>query len=107
MSAKEQRQSPRVDSLNLSFFCIDEEKNIINQGMGRTLNISDEGILLESSEQLPQGKSVDMEIAMQNEIINASGTVIHSTENTDSTFHTGIQFTTISDADKETLRVFL
>jgi hypothetical protein len=107
MSSIDQRQAPRADSLNLSFFCVDDDGNITHQGMGRTLNISTAGILLESSEQIPQGKTVDMEIAMQNDIINASGTVIHSTKHDDDTFHTGIHFTSLSDEAKETLNVFI
>ncbi len=107
MSSKDQRQAPRADSLNLSFFCIDEDSNIIQQGMGRTLNISTSGILLETNEQIPQDKTVDMEIAMENEIINVSGTVIHSTEYGEDIFHTGINFTSLSDEAKKTLRTFI
>lgn len=107
MPSKDQRQAPRADSLNLSFFCIDEDSNITHQGMGRTLNISTSGILLETSEQIPQDKTVDMEIAMENEIINASGTVIHSTEYGEDIFHTGIHFTTLSDGARKTLSAFI
>ena len=107
MSSTEQRQAPRVDSLNLSYFCVDEEGNIIMQGMGRTLNISTTGILLETTEQIPQGKTANMEIAMKNDIIHASGTIIHSTEAKDNTFHTGIHFTILSDEDKATLSIFI
>jgi len=107
MSPKDQRQAPRADSLNLSFFCVDEDGNVTHQGMGRTLNISTAGILLETSEQIPQGKTVDMEIAMENEIINASGTIIHSTKHEDGTFHTGIHFTLLSDEAKNTLSAYI
>ena len=100
MSSKDQRQIPRIDSLNLSFFCIDDEQNIVTQGMGRTLNISTAGILLETNEIVPESKTVDMEIALEDDIISASGIVAHSTQSEDSMFHTGIQFTKLSDEDK-------
>ncbi len=106
MSTKDQRQTPRINSLNLSYYCLDEEGNTTHQGMGRTLNISSSGILLEINEQLPQGVTIDMEIAMQDDIIHASGTIIHNSKHDDDTFHTGIHFTTISDDDKKTLAVF-
>lgn len=104
MSSNEQRKASRTDSLNLSFFSIDEEDITTNQGMGRTLNISVTGILLETSEQIPKGKTVNMDIAVKDDIINAKGTVIHSTENDDSTYRTGIHFTTISKDDQSTLK---
>lgn len=107
MSSTDQRQTPRVESLNLSYFCIDEEKNIIAQGMGRTLNISTAGILLETSEPVPEGKIVDMEIAMQDNIISTSGTVVHSNIESDNLYHTGIHFTKLSEEDKETLSKFI
>lgn len=107
MPSTDQRQTTRVESLNLSYFCIDDEENIIAQGMGRTLNISTAGILLETSEPVPEGKTVDMEIAMQDNIISVSGTVVHSTEEKDNLYHTGIHFTKLSDEDKETLSKFI
>ncbi|MDA3832371.1 MAG: PilZ domain-containing protein [Spirochaetales bacterium] len=107
MSPQDQRQTTRVDSLNLSYFCVDEEQNIITQGMGRTLNISITGILLETNEVIPEGKTVDMEIAMKNDIISASGLVAHSTKEKDDIYHTGIQFTKLSDEDKETISKFI
>ena len=103
MSPSEQRKASRTDSLNLSFFSVDDDV-VTTQGMGRTLNTSITGILLETSEQIPQGKSVHMDIAVKDDIINAEGTVIHSTKNEDNTFRTGIHFTSISKDDQITLK---
>ncbi len=100
---QEQRQATRINSLNLSYFCIDENGRVTHQGMGRTLNISTTGVLLEANEDLPLSKTIDMEIAMKNDLIDASGTIIHSTKAKDDIFHIGIHFTKISDTDKETL----
>lgn len=107
MPSQEQRQATRINSLNLSYFCIDEDGKITHQGMGRTLNISTTGILLETNEDLPISKTIDMEIAMKNDLIKASGTIIHSTSAKDNTFHAGIHFTEISDKDKETLTIVM
>ena len=47
MTTKEKRKHYRVDSLNLlSYTCQDEEGNLVKHGMGRTLNVSESGILL-------------------------------------------------------------
>jgi c-di-GMP-binding flagellar brake protein YcgR len=107
MSPKDQRLTTRVDSTNLSYYCIDEDHKIIAQGMGRTLNVSTTGILLETYDAIPGCKTVDMEIAMHDDIIKASGIVAHSTEEEDNSYHTGIQFTQISPEDRETIGKFI
>lgn len=102
-----QRKHVRTDSLNLSFFCVDQDDNVMAQGMGRTLNLSETGILLETSIQLEPGQYVDMEIALQNDLIDARGTVAHSSAADDDFFHTGIEFTQVSPADMEILKSHL
>ncbi len=101
------RKHARTESLNLSFFCVDENDNILAQGMGRTMNLSETGIQLETSTQMTPGQSVDMEIALKNDLINARGTVAYSNASDDDHFNTGIEFTQISDADMEILKKFL
>ena len=39
MPTKEKRKHARINSLNLSYVCLDENNKIIKQGMGRTLNV--------------------------------------------------------------------
>ncbi|MEN8257721.1 MAG: PilZ domain-containing protein [Thermodesulfobacteriota bacterium] len=99
-----QRKHERTDSLNLSFFCIDQDDNVMAQGMGRTINLSETGILLETSIEMSPGQNVDMEIALQNDLIDARGTVAHSKAADDDHFHTGIEFTHVSNSDMETLK---
>ena len=48
MNTNEKRKHPRVNALNLSYICLDEDQQVIKQGMGRTLNVSESGILLET-----------------------------------------------------------
>ena len=45
MTSKEFRKHDRFDALNLlSYFCVDAENQTVQQGMGRTLNVSETGI---------------------------------------------------------------
>ena len=106
-TSENQRKHERTDSLNLSFFCIDKDDNVMAQGMGRTLNLSETGILLETSIEMTPGQSVDMEIALQNDLIDARGTVAHSKASDDDHFHTGIEFTQVSSSDMEILKKHL
>ena len=53
MMTLEKRIKPRADSHNiLSYVCLDEENEIVEQGMGRTLNVSEGGILLETHDSI-------------------------------------------------------
>lgn len=99
-----QRKHVRTNSLNLSFFCTDPEDHVLAQGMGRTLNLSESGILLETTMQMEPGQAVDMEIALQNDLINARGVVAHSSAADKDHYQTGIEFTKISNADMEILK---
>ncbi|MEN8141483.1 MAG: PilZ domain-containing protein [Thermodesulfobacteriota bacterium] len=101
------RRHRRTDSLNLSYFQVDENNEVIDQGMGRTLNISQSGILLETASELDKGQTLDMEMALHDQLISAIGVVIHvQSPNTD-VHQVGVEFTTISDKDMETLKEFI
>ena len=42
------RKHPRFDSGNLlSYVCLDNQNKIVQQGMGKTIDVSEGGILLE------------------------------------------------------------
>ena len=107
ISPNNHRQHKRTESLNLSYFCIDKDDNVLAQGMGRTLNLSETGILLETSVHMEPGQSVDMEIALQNDLIETRGTVAHSSAADKDHYHTGIKFSQISTADMEILKKYL
>lgn len=106
-SPQDQRKHERTDSLNLSFFCTDPNDNVMAQGMGRTLNISKTGILLETTFELPPGQQLDMEIALQDDLIDARGTVAHCTAKDDNMYHVGVEFKQISAADQEIIKKHL
>ncbi len=101
------RRHHRTDSLNLSYFNVDENDQIVDQGMGRTLNISQSGILLETTTELSTGQLMDMEMAMHDQLIAARGTVIHCQPLGDGQFQVGIEFTAIKDKDLAILKDFI
>ena len=74
--------------------------------MGRTLNISKTGILLETNCPMDNGQSIEMEIALHNEIISAKGVVAHCTNKNSNIFQTGIEFTNINEQDRQVLLKF-
>jgi c-di-GMP-binding flagellar brake protein YcgR len=93
MSKYNKRRGPRVKSPNLVvYLCIDEEKNKIIQGMGRTLNVSEGGILLETHVPIDPGYTLILTIAMEEDLMHFKGRIAHSREREDGKFESGVEF---------------
>lgn len=93
MSIDEKRRQPRVGSHNLlSYLCLDEENKTVTQGMGRTLNVSEGGILLETYDSIDQKNIISLTIALEDEIIDVKGKITFQKRREDGKFEHGIQF---------------
>ena len=103
VARKERRKRSRIDSTNLlSYVCIDENKEIVRHGMGRTLNITEEGILLETHVPVEPQHIVSLTIGVKDDLIDIKGRVIYYRTGEDGMFRSGIRF---METDKATLRV--
>ena len=93
MAADEKRIDQRVESANLlSYTCLDENNYEMMQGMGRTLNVSEGGILLETHVSVSQQYIVSLTIALEDEIMDFKGKIAHSRKRADGKFESGIEF---------------
>ena len=92
MTSKDKRKHQRIQSLNLSYICLDEHNNIVKEGMGRTLNISESGILLETQFAIELEYLVIMTIALQEDLLEIKGKPIHAQSNETGNFEVGIEF---------------
>ena len=92
MTSKDQRKHQRIPSLNLSYVCLDENNNIVKEGMGRTLNISESGILLETQFSIELEYLVIMTIALQEDLLEIKGKPIHAKANEAGKFEVWIEF---------------
>lgn len=103
----EKRRTPRITFKGL-VHCeqVDVSRLSHNETMGRTLDISEGGILLEALQHFPLLSQIDFGIAVGDEIIDAKGKVIHLSQKEDGKIHMGIQFVEIRDEDKEKLREY-
>ena len=102
---KEKRTSRRIRSLNLTSYTpkkADRQEYIVS--IGRTLDVSDGGVKVETHRQLADGTELEMDIAIEEKIITAKGEVVHSEELKNGLFGTGIRFTSISEEDRKSLR---
>jgi len=104
-NVKEKRTSRRIRSLNLTSYTprkSDRQEYIIS--IGRTLDVSEGGVKVETHRQLANGTELEMDIAIEDQIITAKGEVVYTEELKNGLFGTGIRFTCISEEDRRSLR---
>ena len=102
MAFENKRKHQRIPSLNLSYICLDENNNIVKQGMGRTLNISESGILLETHFPIEPKYLVIMTIALKEDLLEIKGKPIHAKSNKAGKFEVGIEFL---EPDQDSIRL--
>jgi len=104
----ENRKHKRIHSTNLlNYVCLDEKGEAFAQGMGRTLNVSESGILLETHASLDPQTSVSLTIGMEEQIIDIQGTAVYSNKNADGTYETGIEFVDVEASELTVLQKFI
>jgi hypothetical protein len=104
----EKRKHSRVDSIYLlNYVNLDENEKEMMQGMGRTMNVSESGIMLETHVPFSQNDTVDVVVGLKEDMVTIRGKVVFS-RTTDAGLHqSGIQFLTIEDASLATLRRYI
>lgn len=96
--AIEKRKHQRVSSLNLlSYVCLDEDNNHLEQGMGRTLDISQGGILIETHLRIEAKYILLLSVGFEDELVDIKGEVIYCRQEDDGMFQSGVRFL---EADK-------
>lgn len=100
------RRYERVDAIHLSYICIDEAGNVIHEGMGRTLNVSEAGILLETSFGTEPGQTLNVTLAIGEDLLDVNGQVVRVDEK-DDLYHTGVEFQDLSEDDRAKIREFM
>ena len=107
MATQEKRKHARIDSLNLSYFCLDENNQIIKQGMGRTLNVSESGILLETHFPIDEKHTITLTLGLEEDLVEITGRPVHSRTNEDGKHEVGIEFVKTNKKAREVLKQFI
>lgn len=107
MTSMDKRKHARFNSLNLSYLCLDEDDNIIKQGMGRTLNVSASGILLETYFPIDASHNVLLTLGLGEDIVDIKGKAVHSRSREGGKYEIGIQFVDLVGKNAETLQEYL
>lgn len=103
MTNEEKRKHSRIDSLHLlNYVYFDEKDDEATQGMGRTLNVSESGILLETHSTIGVQNIVSLTIGFEEEVVEIKGRAVYAKENDNNMFESGIEF---FDVDETALRI--
>jgi len=107
MTSENKRKHERIQSLNLSYICLDEDQNIIKQGMGRTLNISESGILLETHFTIEPNHVVQLTISLEEDLLDLKGKPVHVRSSGEGKYEIGIQFVELDQNAADLLKKFV
>jgi hypothetical protein len=104
----DRRKAERLDSHNLlHYVCLDENGIGISQGMGRTRNISEGGILMETHLPIDPRRTVSLTMAIENGAFEIQGKVVYSRKREEGGYDTGIDLFEMNQAQHQFLRQFL
>lgn len=93
MAFPERRWRPRVaTSLLVAFFLINKKGTKIGQGVGKTIAISQKGILIETSRAIAAPYVLVLAHDLDDNTIEISGNVVYSREISPGIFECGIDF---------------
>ena len=102
------RRYVRLDSLNLlDYVLLDEKGNIETRAMGRTLNISEKGMLLETHIPFEPGRILLITIGLEEDLVDIKGQVKHAEPRDDKYFSAGIEFIEIDGEGSRVLHSYL
>ena len=107
MATIEKRKHARINSLNLSYVCLDENNEIVKQGMGRSLNVSESGILLETHFPIDDQHIVSLTIGLEEDLIDIKGRPIHTRKNDAGKYEVGIEFLKSNEKTRKSLKKFI
>lgn len=108
MTKEEKRKHLRIDSLHLlNYIYSDENEAEAAQGMGRTLNVSESGILLETHNAIDPKSIVSLTIGFEEDVVDIKGRVIYSNKNNRGMFESGIEFFDIDANAQKILKGYI
>ncbi|MFZ7127896.1 MAG: PilZ domain-containing protein [Desulfobacterales bacterium] len=103
----EKRKHVRIHSLNLSHVSLEDADEPVKQSIGRTLNVSESGILLETHFPIPLDQSISLTIGLEEDLVEIRGKVVHLLDGEKGKYEMGIEFTRIDDQASDVLRRYI
>lgn len=104
----EKRKYPRINSSNLlSYACVNSDNKVIQQGMGKTLDVSEGGILLETHVSLEMECNIHFDIGFRDEVARIVGRVVYARAGEKGRIESGIHFEEYSQKNHHILLRFI
>ena len=97
--ATERRRTPRVRALYHVVVTSNGMAEELSVTVGRTVDVSENGVRLETPGHLSVDDKVRLEIAVEETVVNAKGKVIRAMR-LGELIEAGVEFTVISDTDR-------
>jgi hypothetical protein len=108
MNMQEKRKHSRIESTHLLNYLYSDRSGENNlQGMGRTLNVSESGILLETHTPLEVNNSVSLTIGIEENVVTINGRIIYSKKNQNDMYEAGIGFFDVQEEAQVVLKQFI
>ena len=93
MEKIDRRKFPRIKVCNpVSYDCVDREGILVDQNMGIAMDISQNGILLETAQMIRSKYIYLIFVDLENNLIRIIGRVVFSVKNKNGNFKSGINF---------------
>jgi len=104
----DQRRSERKDTLNfLDIEHVAREGEVLNQGMGRTIDVSTVGLKLETYLPLSVGEALHVSIGLDDDVVELQGRIVHVVEVGQDTYHAGVEFVGLDANGQRVLNRYL
>jgi hypothetical protein len=100
MNTADKRRSSRIASLNLTYICLDEQDNVLRQAMGRTIDLSEGGFLIETHFPMKEEYTLVATIGLEDDTIDVKGKIRHCHPTSIGKFLSGVEITSVDDADR-------
>ncbi len=107
MTPAEKRKFLRLDSLHLlDYLVVDESGNQGEYSMGRTLDVSINGIKMETLNEIPMNISLLITLGIEDNLVDIAGKPIHTHKDA-SRYVSGIEFSEVKADDRAILRRYV
>jgi c-di-GMP-binding flagellar brake protein YcgR len=107
MSDRERRRYLRKDALNLlDYTVVGDNGEQVARGMGRTINISEKGILFETHIPFQADQTLMITIELGEDLVELKGCVRHVTASNEN-FNSGIEFLQVNGEGERVLKNYL
>jgi hypothetical protein len=101
------RKHLRVKSINLIYVGVYEKNALIKQGIGRTLDVSESGIRLETHFPIEERHGVHLSIGLKDELVDIKGRTVHSVEGGRGKYEIGIRFNRMKKSSLEVVKKYV